>query len=159
MQTKRDPTALQYNGLTHYAKGLPADAYFDERQYERELQRIWYRNWFYVCRSGELSQPRAFRSVELGDQRLLLVRDDDGVLRGFHNTCRHRGAALCRESEGRLRSGAITCPYHAWVYSLQGALLRTSSKHHAEGFDPAELSLYGIRVHESHGFHIHRGHG
>ena len=89
-----------YNGLTELWAGLPADAYFDPRHYARELQRIWYRNWIYVCRSSDIAAARAFRTFELGDQRILLVRDDAGVLQGFHNTCRHRGAALCRESDG-----------------------------------------------------------
>ena len=83
---------------------------------------------------------------------MLLVRDDAGVLQGFHNTCRHRGAALCRESEGLLRSGAIICPYHAWVYNLQGDLLRTSSKRNPQGFDVADYPLYKINVHEWNGF-------
>jgi Rieske 2Fe-2S family protein len=152
MQTTRDPATLRYNGLTELTQGLPAEAYYDPGRHEIELQRIWYRHWFYVCRSSEVSQPRAFRSVELGDQRLLLVRGEDGVLRGFHNVCRHRGAALCRESEGRLRSGAIVCPYHAWTYSLEGQLLRTSSRQHPAGFDRAALSLYPIAVRESRGF-------
>jgi Rieske 2Fe-2S family protein len=141
-----------YNGLKEHTKGLPADAYFDPRHYERELQRIWYRNWIYVGRSSDIPRTRAFRTFELGDQKLLLVRDDDGVLQGFHNTCRHRGAALCRESEGSMRSGAITCPYHAWTYNLQGDLLRTSSKRHAEGFDVADFPLYRIGVREWGGF-------
>ena len=129
---------LGYNGLTELTQGLPADAYFDPRQYERELQRIWYRNWVYVGRSSDVACARAFRTFELGDQRILLVRDDQRVLQGFHNTCRHRGAALCREPEGVLRTGNIICPYHAWVYNLQGDLLRTSSKAHAGGFDVAD---------------------
>jgi Rieske 2Fe-2S family protein len=141
-----------YNGLTEHTEGLPADAYFDPRQYERELQRIWYRNWVYVGRSSDVSAARAFRTFELGDQKILLVRDDQGALQGFHNTCRHRGAALCRESEGTLRSGSIVCPYHAWVYSLQGDLLRTSSRAHASGFDTADYPLYKIRVREWNGF-------
>ena len=144
--------AAGYNGLTELTQGLPAEAYFDPRHYERELQRIWYRNWVYVARSSELSAARAFRTFELGDQRILLVRGDDGTLRGFHNTCRHRGSLLCRESEGTLRSGAIVCPYHAWVYDLRGDLLRTSSKAHAEGFDTADYPLYKIRVREWNGF-------
>jgi Rieske 2Fe-2S family protein len=99
-----------------------------------------------------VARARAFRTFELGDQKILLVRDDQGLLQGFHNTCRHRGAALCRESEGLLRSGAIVCPYHAWVYNLQGDLLRTSSKVHASGFDPADYPLYKISVKEWNGF-------
>jgi len=141
-----------YNGLTEHTAGLPADAYYDPRQYERELQRIWYRNWVYVGRSSELAHPRAFRTFNLGDQNLLLVRDDRGTLQAFHNTCRHRGAALCRESEGTLRTGSIVCPYHAWVYSLQGELLRTSSRVHAEGFEIADFPLYKIQVREWRGF-------
>jgi glycine betaine catabolism A len=143
---------LGYNGLTEYTPGLPADAYFDPRQYERELQRVWYRNWVYVGRSTELERPRSFRTFELGDQKILLVRDDQGALQGFHNTCRHRGAALCRESEGTLRTGSIICPYHAWVYNLQGDLLRTSSRTHASGFHLADYPLYKIRVKEWNGF-------
>jgi glycine betaine catabolism A len=143
---------LGYNGLTEHTEGLPAEAYFDPRQYERELQRVWYRNWVYVGRSSDLARHRAFRTFELGDQKILLVRDDQGVLQGFHNTCRHRGAALCRESEGLLRAGTIICPYHAWVYNLQGDLLRTSSKSHASGFDVADFPLYKISVTEWNGF-------
>ena len=100
-------------GLTELTPGLSADSYFEPRHYERELQRIWYRNWIYVGRSSEVASARAFRTFDLGDQKLLLVRDERGALQGFHNTCRHRGAALCREEAGTLRSGAIICPYHA----------------------------------------------
>ena len=152
MPMTADTIQAQYNGLTTLTKGLPADAYFDPSRYERELQRIWYRNWIYVGRSSEIAQPRAFRIFELGDQKLLLVRDDDGVLQGFHNTCRHRGAALCRENDGVMRSGSIICPYHAWTYNLRGELLRTSSKRHAEGFDTGDYPLYRIAVREWRGF-------
>ncbi len=152
MQTTSDATNGRYNGLKELTKGLPADLYFDPRHYERELQRIWYRNWIYVGRSSDVQRPRSFRTFELGDQKLLLVRDDAGELQGFHNTCRHRGAALCRESEGVMRSGSIICPYHAWTYNLQGDLLRTSSKRQADGFDLADFPLYKIRLQEWRGF-------
>jgi phenylpropionate dioxygenase-like ring-hydroxylating dioxygenase large terminal subunit len=146
------PIDLGYNGLTEQHQGLAADAYFDPRHYEKELQRIWYRHWVYVGRSSDVARVRSFRTFELGDQRIFLVRDDQGVLRGFYNTCRHRGAALCREPEGLLRTGTIVCPYHAWVYNLQGDLLRTSSKAHASGFDVADYPLYKISVKEWNGF-------
>ena len=141
-----------YNGLVELTEGLSADAYFDPRRYENELRRIWYRNWIYVGRSSEVAARRAFRTFALGDQNVLLVRDDAGILQGFHNTCRHRGAELCRDGAGTLRSGAIVCPYHAWVYNLQGDLLRTSSKFQADGFDVADYPLYKIQVLEWRGF-------
>jgi Rieske 2Fe-2S family protein len=147
-----DPGTAHYNGLQQLTRGLPADAYFDPRRYQRELERIWHRNWIYVGRVGGLRRPRAFRAFELGDQKLLLVRDDRGVLRGFHNTCRHRGAALCREADGVLRSGAIVCPYHAWTYTLQGDLKNISSKRPGDGFEFADFALYKISVREWNGF-------
>ncbi|HMK84677.1 MAG TPA: aromatic ring-hydroxylating dioxygenase subunit alpha, partial [Steroidobacteraceae bacterium] len=148
-----DPTiAPDYNGLTELTPSLTADSYFDPHHYDRELKRIWYRNWLYVGRSSEVRERRAFRTFEVGDQRILLVRDDGGVLRGFHNTCRHRGALLCRESEGSLRSGTIVCPYHAWAYNLRGELLRTTSKMEPEGFDIADYPLYQLKVLEWNGF-------
>jgi Rieske 2Fe-2S family protein len=149
--TSKDKAA-GYNGLTELTEGLPAEAYFEPRHFERELQRIWYRNWIYVCRSSELAARRAFRTFELGDQRVLLVRDDNGSLKGFHNTCRHRGAVLCRETKGTLKSPALVCPYHAWTYNLDGDLLRTSSKAHAQGFDVADYPLYKVKVREWRGF-------
>lgn len=152
MLSTPDINELGYNGLTKLEHGLPANAYFDPHHHERELQRIWYRNWVYVGRSNDLARARAFRTFQLGDQRILLVRDDQHLLQGFHNTCRHRGSALCRESDGLLRAGAIVCPYHAWVYNLQGDLLRTSSRSHAEGFDVADFPLYKISVREWNGF-------
>jgi len=151
MQTTAD-SAEDYSGLKVHTEGLSADSYFDPRHHERELQRIWYRNWIYVGRSSEIADPRAFRTFEFGNQKLILVRDDAGTLQGFHNTCRHRGAALCRESSGTMRSGAIICPYHAWTYNLRGDLVRTSSKCHAGGFDLTDYPLYRVGVREWSGF-------
>jgi Rieske 2Fe-2S family protein len=51
-----------------------------------------------------------------------------------------------------LRSGNIICPYHAWVYSLQGELVRTSSRTHAGGFRLADYPLYKVNVKEWNGF-------
>jgi glycine betaine catabolism A len=148
----RVPAPNQYNGLTQQIAGLPAESYFDPELYAEDLKKIWFRNWVYVGRSSSVATPRSFRTFELGDQRLLLVRDDAGVLRGFHNTCRHRGAALCRENHGVLLSSAIICPYHAWNYSLKGELQRTSSKRLPEGFKLADYSLYRVNVQERAGF-------
>ncbi len=142
----------QFNGLTELVAGLPAPYYFDPERYRRELSQIWYRNWIYVCRTTDLVNPKDFQRFDVGDQKILLVRDDQGTLRGFHNTCRHRGAALCREPSGRLTSSSIVCPYHAWVYNLKGDLLRTSSKTQPSGFQLRDFSLYPIAIREWNGF-------
>jgi glycine betaine catabolism A len=142
----------RYNGLTTLKPGLSADAYYDPHRFQVEMRRIWQRNWVYVGRSSEVANSRSFTTFKLADQNVLLVRDDQGTLRGFHNTCRHRGAQLCTETHGTLRSNAIVCRYHAWVYSLEGSLMRTTSKTIPQGFELADYSLYPVRVHEWRGF-------
>jgi len=144
--------SVLYNGLDELKEGLPAPWYYDPGHYERELARIWRRTWIYLCRSSEVAERRAYLTFSLAGQQLMLVRDDAGVLRGFHNTCRHRGAALCLEPRGVLRSPALVCPYHAWAYSLEGDLLRTSSKTLPEGFATTDYPLYPVKVQQWRGF-------
>jgi Rieske 2Fe-2S family protein len=146
---RRDPG---YVGLTTAVDSLPASFYFDPGHHQLEMTRIWYRNWIYVCRSSDIGTARTFRTLEVGDQSILVVRGEDRVARAFHNTCRHRGAALCRTSEGRFSAAGIVCPYHSWRYSLRGDLLQTSSRQHGDGFDRRNFSLYSLPVNEWNGF-------
>jgi Rieske 2Fe-2S family protein len=146
---RRDPG---YVGLTTAVDSLPASFYFDPGHHQLETTRIWYRNWIYVCRSSDIGTARTFRTLEVGDQSILVVRGEDRVARAFHNTCRHRGAALCRTAEGRFSAAGIVCPYHSWRYSLRGDLLQTSSRQHGDGFDRRNFSLYSLPVHEWNGF-------
>ena len=149
--TSESPSVL-YNGLQELKEGLPARWYYDAGQYALEIERIWRRNWIYLGRSSEVPERRSYMTFDLAGQKVLLVRDDAGVLRGFHNTCRHRGAALCLEPKGALRSSSIVCPYHAWVYGLDGQLARTSSKSIPRGFSLSDYPLYPVAVKEWRGF-------
>ena len=146
---RRDPG---YLGLTEPVPTLPASDYYDPAQYLRELKQIWYRHWVYVCRATELAEARTFRTLAIGDQSILVVRGDDRVLRAFHNTCRHRGSALCRAESGRLPAAGIVCPYHAWRYSLSGELLQSSSRQGGDGFDVRDYPLYRVSLTEWQGF-------
>jgi len=150
--TAETPMVPAYNGLSQVEATLPSHYYFDPAHYERELESIWYRNWIYLCRADAIVGPRAFRTFTIGTQQLLLLRDEAGTLRAYHNTCRHRGSMLCRESDGRLRAGSITCPYHGWAYDLTGRLISSTSLDGAAGFAKEKHSLYGVAVAEWRGF-------
>jgi Rieske 2Fe-2S family protein len=142
-----------WNGLTTLERTLPASFYRDPAHHARRAgSKIWYRNWIYVCRA-QLPWPSRSRSgfSMVGSQQILLVRDDAGMLRGFHNTCRHRGSPCCaREAEGKpARSPRITCPYHSW--SVSPAPVRWCGHRRpprpAAAFDPALLyPLYGVAL-------------
>ena len=81
-----------------------------------------------------------------------MVRDETATLRAFHNTCRHRGSQLCTTESGRLKARLLTCPYHAWSYSLRGDLVRVPSKSLPEGFLKSDYPLYAVKLAEWRGF-------
>jgi len=143
MSASRDPG---YYGLTQLTEGLPATDYIDPTRYRREIAEIWHNNWLYVCRAAELPGPRTYRTFELGDQSIVLVRDERGELHGFFNTCRHRGAALCRNSAGKFPPAGIVCPYHSWRYGFGGELLQVSSLACADSFRREDYHLYTVPV-------------
>ena len=100
---------------------LPREAYVSPEWYERERRLLFGRAW--VCAGAAHEFPAAgdFTTVAAGDHPLMVVRGDDGVLRAFHNLCRHRGTELL-EGSGRTERSRIVCPYHRWTYGLDGAL-------------------------------------
>ncbi len=146
---RRDPG---YLGLTTPVATLPAAHYFDPAQYLRELRQVWHRNWIYVCRSSELAETRSFQMLDIAGQSILVVRGEDRVLRAFHNTCRHRGSALCRTPAGRFPAAGIVCPYHAWRYNLRGELVHATSREPGDGFDVGDYPLYSLPAMEWNGF-------
>lgn len=131
---------------------LPSNWYYEESHYRRELKSIWWDEWVCVGRLSELAETGQFQLVQIGDQQVFITRDPQGRLRAFHNTCRHRGSVLCETESGTFGQGRITCPYHAWVYSLEGKLLRTPRMGEAEGFQAENFSLYPVAVDSWAGF-------
>ena len=152
MSTPLQAETHSWNGLRKLEAALPASWYFDATQHELELHKIWYRNWIYVCRADQLTEPLEYVTYRIGTQTALVLRDESGELRAFHNTCRHRGSALCLESAGRLPTRAITCRYHGWSYNLRGELLRTPAFGRAEPAGLRELGLYGVQLRNWNGF-------
>lgn len=113
---------------------LPAKLYSDPAVYQEELNKIWYRQWIYAGRADGLSRPGDYMLTKVGNQTIIITLNQEDQVRAFYNTCRHRGAELCQAQQGHFKQGRITCPYHRWSYSLEGALLNTPnlviSDHH-----------------------------
>lgn len=131
---------------------LPSRYYYDEHHYRRELECIWYQSWLCAGRSDDLPDPGNYRVIAVGNQSIILTRDEALRLRAFHNTCRHRGSLLCEDEQGSFRHRRIVCPYHAWTYSLGGELTATPWRVESEDFDPSKLALYEVAAVEWEGF-------
>ena len=114
-----------------------------------ERERLWMRCWQVAGRESDLPEPGDWKVHHLFDQSWMLVRGRDGVIRGFVNSCRHRGNAICNADKGR--AARFTCPYHNWTYGLDGELLavaRPDFDGTLEEFvgDKAELGLVRVPV-------------
>lgn len=141
-----------YHGLRRAEATLPSSAYLGQDEYRRDLDAIWYRRWIMVCREADIAEPLAYRVFAIGTQEVLVLRDETGSLRAFHNTCRHRGSQLCTATSGRLKARLLTCPYHSWSYSLRGDLVRVPSKALPDGFLKSDYPLYSVKLFEWRGF-------
>lgn len=129
-------------GITS-ARTLPAAWYSDEDFFGLVRDRVFRGGWVGAGVTDELPEPGTWIARTVGTTPVLIVRDRDGVLRGFLNVCRHRAAPLC-DDEG---SGSlIRCPYHAWLYRHDGTLARASGVGRPEGFDVADYSLKPVAI-------------
>jgi phenylpropionate dioxygenase-like ring-hydroxylating dioxygenase large terminal subunit len=95
--------------------------FFDEDIYQLELERIFARAWNFMCHDSQIPNPGDFFMTFIGEDRVIVVRDNDGLPQVLVNSCRHRGNAVCRAEEGHATS--FMCTYHGWTYDLKGALV------------------------------------
>jgi Rieske 2Fe-2S family protein len=100
---------------------LPQPFYTDPDIFQFDVSSIFARSWIWVGLEAELSSPGAHLALTVGRNPVLIVKGRDGVIRAFHNTCRHRGAQICLD--GRGQASRLVCPYHKWTYDLQGHLI------------------------------------
>ncbi|HVR94465.1 MAG TPA: aromatic ring-hydroxylating dioxygenase subunit alpha [Casimicrobiaceae bacterium] len=124
-------------GSRREGHGLPRAFYHNDALYALEMQKIWYEGWLFAGFAFEMPKPGDFLTFTVDSTPVLVIRDDQGEVRAFHNVCRHRGTQLCRTDTGHVR--AIVCPYHSWTYSRQGDLIACQGMH--DGVDKSALSL------------------
>src|ERR1700751_479213 len=128
---------------------ITTDRYISADFQQRERDAIWMRVWQVVGRADELPETGDWKEYRLFDQSYVIVRGFDGELRGFVNSCRHRGNKLC---EGAGRARKFTCPYHLWSYGLDGRLLSVARPDLVGPIDKAEHGLLQVPVDSFAGF-------
>ncbi len=132
------------------ANGLPNEHYIDPAVFAEEKQSVLFANWSGIGFGKDVPEAGDARPVDFLGMPLLIVRDRDGAIGVFQNTCRHRGMILV--DAPRKIAGVIRCPYHSWCYGLDGTLRGTPhvggpghNTHEDVKLD--ELGLIRIRSH------------
>jgi phenylpropionate dioxygenase-like ring-hydroxylating dioxygenase large terminal subunit len=105
-----------------------------------EMERIFDRTWIFLAHETEIPEPGDFVSRNMGQTPVVVVRDSDGTIHALLNSCRHRGAKVCRADSGNARH--FVCPYHGWTYERSGRLVTTTfDRHLPQSFD---FSAHGL---------------
>ena len=118
---------------------IPTGRYTDPAFYALEQQHLWKKSWLLVGRDEDFEGPGSFRTYDRTGSPLLLVRGNDGVLRGFFNTCQHRGAPVVRDACGAAKR--LRCQYHSWTYDLDGTLLQVPDRRDFGDLDESRRNL------------------
>lgn len=101
------------------------DAFRSQAVFDAERASLWNRGWLYLGHASELPAPGDYKVRTLGGRPLIFLRDTNGAIRAFYNSCPHRGTAVCREEEGNARF--LRCFYHAWTFDTEGRLVSLPS--------------------------------
>lgn len=126
--------------LTQRRRGfsLPQGLYLDPEVHDFDRRAVFERHWLQAGLLSQIPRPGDYFTFDVGPSSVIVLRNEDGGIGAFFNTCRHRGARLCREKAGRM-GRRLVCPYHHWSYDLQGRLAQAPRMH-------AQFEREGIRL-------------
>ena len=152
----RRPAALtrdiDVSGLVDAEGGLLDRAIFtDEQLYRQELRRVFAPSWLFLAHTDQFHKPGDFFTTYMGEDPVIVTMDRNRRIRAYLNSCRHRGARVCRADVGATRN--FTCTYHGWAYDLDGKLVSIPNRDgYPQSFDTADWGLVEVpNVQSYHG--------
>jgi choline monooxygenase len=126
------------------ASTIPAPWYVDPRIAELEAQTAFSKTWQMVGRVEQVQRPGQFVTASIVSEPIVVVRGNDGVLRGFYNVCRHHAAAVVTEPCGQ--ASILHCPYHGWNYGLDGSLKGMPEFDGVKNFERQQNGLVPVKA-------------
>ena len=136
------------------ARMLPPRVFHDPDVFEFERRSWFARTWLCIGREEDVAAPGSYMLASVAGEDVMVLRDRDSTVRAFYNVCRHRGSTLLDQPQAGAgdRLVRIQCPYHAWIYDLDGSLRRAPHTEEVLEFDPADNSLAPVRLESWQGF-------
>ena len=138
--------ALAANTRSGYS--LDQRFYCDDEVFAADLREVVGRKWIIAGHVDQVRRKGDYFLFKIGTESIIVVRSDDATVNAFYNLCRHRGSVICTEPEGHVTR--LTCPYHAWSYGLDGALL--AARLMPVDFSKADNGLHRCHARVFHGF-------
>lgn len=143
------PAFLKPNPQQFSDDDLSVERYSARGFHELEAQKLWPKTWQMVCREEEIQKPGDHVVYDIVNTSIIVMRGQDGAIRGFYNSCLHRGRAL------RMGGGAVNqlkCPYHGFTWDLQGEFKSMPTSWDFKHLEPCQLKLPEVKVDTWGGF-------
>ncbi|MDE2597145.1 MAG: aromatic ring-hydroxylating dioxygenase subunit alpha [Sphingomonadales bacterium] len=139
----RDPANLRGDAIT-------GERYYSPDFAQKEWDQLWTKIWHVAGRTAELQEPGDYVVHSFMKESVICVKQADGSVRAFYNSCAHRGMRLTR---GASSVESFTCPYHGWRFGIDGVLQHVQDRHDFPQGDPCgKLSLKELRCDTWGGF-------
>ncbi len=133
----------KYDAIAVRSHSINTRCYTDPKFLKIEQEQVFHRSWQFLCHEEKLREPGSYVTMNVEGQPIVAIRNQDGELKAYYNVCKHRGHELLA-GEGRIKR--VTCPYHAWTYDLNGALVTAPRSEHLENFNQREICLDQVQI-------------
>ncbi|MGO9932013.1 MAG: aromatic ring-hydroxylating oxygenase subunit alpha [Steroidobacteraceae bacterium] len=130
---------------------LPGWIYRDADFFEAEKERVFAVSWQIICHLSDIPNPGDYHTLDFLGEPLVAVRGQDRAVKAFFNVCRHRASRLLDGGAGHC-PGRIVCPYHAWVYALDGRLSAIPQRREFADFAAGQYGLKPVETEIYQGF-------
>ena len=121
---------------------LDQEFYKDKEIFDLEIENIYMNAWLFAGHESQIPNTGDYFLFNLLSESVIIIRGKDGEIRAFMNVCRHRGSHVCLEIKGNVKR--LTCPYHAWTYNLEGALV--AARNLSTNIDKENLGLHSCSI-------------
>lgn len=128
---------------------IPAARYFSPQFHAQEVEKVWKKVWQMACWSQDIPKPGDIHVYDIADISILVVRQKEGGLKAFYNSCLHRGRQI---HDTHAHAPVLRCAYHGFTWSLDGSLKNIPSHWDFPQVDETKFDLPQIRVEEWNGF-------
>ena len=126
------------------AKSLPQKYFVSPDIFTKEQAEIFSKEWLLVGHQSQIPDAGDYIVQRVNHESLFVIRDRGAKIHGFFNVCRHRGSRLIEDNCGN--RAAIQCPYHAWIYGLDGRLIGAPHMDEVPGLEKADYPLHEVNL-------------
>jgi phenylpropionate dioxygenase-like ring-hydroxylating dioxygenase large terminal subunit len=128
---------------------IDVERYISREFFDLEAKKLWPKVWQFAAWTHDMSRAGDSVVYRIGDRSVVLVRQVDGSVKAFINSCLHRGRELCNTNA---RRNQLRCPYHGFTWTLEGALSWIPSQWDFPQVSKDKFALPQVRVEEWNGF-------